>query len=128
MRHLREYESQMSEAQDSSVSTVIEDLEFTYKGLDFMVTFEASGNVEYEAPAEEEGHGMHKVGGGWEVEDIMISDLKISVGVLDKYVSINEDPEIEEEIINFLLADKVTSAKIQEDLIEAHGQMGDDVE
>jgi hypothetical protein len=118
----------MNEARDSTVSTVIEDLEFTYKGLDFMVSFEASGNVEYEAPTDEEGHGFHKIGGGWQVEDIMISNIKISVSILDKYVSIYEDSEVEEEIINFLLADKVISNKIQQDLLDAHGDMGDEVE
>jgi hypothetical protein len=120
MKHLKEYEYQMSEAQGPSVSTVIEDIEFTYKGLDFMVTFQASGNVNYEQPAEEEGHGMHKIGGGWQVDDITISDLDISVSVFDRYVSIYGDSEIEEEISNFLLADKAISERIQEDLIEAN--------
>jgi hypothetical protein len=125
MRHLKNYDSDINESQDSTVSIDIADLEFSYKGLDFMVSFEASGNVEYEAPQEEEGHGMHRVGGGYSVEDILISNLEISVGVLDKYVSIYEDPEIEEEISNFLLTNKETSERIQEDLIEAHSNRGD---
>jgi hypothetical protein len=128
MRHLKNYDVQINEAQDSTASAVIEELEFTYKGKEFIVSFEASGNIDYEQPQEEEGHGFHRVGGGYQVEDIIISNLEIGVDVLGKYAYIKPDSEIEEEITSFLLANKETSERIKEDLIEAHSNMGDDLE
>lgn len=127
MKHLREYDNQIFEASTSQPSVTISDLEFTYKGQDFMVSFDASANLEYQQPQKEEGHGFHEVGGGYSVEDIIISNLEISVSVLDKYVSIYEDPEIEEEITNFMLTDKDLVSEIEEKLVESLSEMEGDV-
>jgi hypothetical protein len=117
MRHLKEYESVMNEAQGSNASASIVDYEFTYKGLDLMASFDVEGRVYYEAPQREEGHGFHDVGGGMMVEDVEIDNLILSVSLFDKYVKVS-DPAVEDEIKKFLLVDKDSIETIEEELIE----------
>lgn len=119
MEHLKNYESVVNEEKAVNTSTSISDYEFTYKGLDFMVSFDVTGKVQYEPSEKEEGHGFHEVGGGMMVEEIQISNMDLKVSLFDKYVSVS-DPEIEEEIKSFLVTDNASIKNIEEDLIEAY--------
>lgn len=120
MEHLKEYESVVNEGQDINASASVSDYEFSYKGLDFMVSFDAEGEVSYEAPEKEEGHGFHEVGGGMMVNNITISNMDLKVGIFDKYASVSPDQEIMKEIENFLITDKDSLENIEEELIEAY--------
>jgi len=121
MKNIINYESHLNEAQGAYVTATVEDYEFTYKGTDFTANFEVSGNVSYEQPTREEGHGVHMIGGGPQVEDVEIKLDSLQIELMGKTVTItgsDENQEIFEEIQNFLSVDKDSTKEIEEILIE----------
>jgi hypothetical protein len=122
MKNIMNFKGHLNEAQGAYVTATIENYEFTYKGSDFTATFEVSGNVSYEQPTREEGHGIHMIGGGPQVENIEVELIFLEIPVIGKIATItgsSENKEIFEEIQNFLSVDKDSSKEIEEVLIEA---------
>jgi hypothetical protein len=92
MRHIKEF-GKLNEGMTKNTMVDFEGEEFNYKGFNFIVDFQAEGRTYYEAPAREEGHGFHDIGGGVIVEDIEISINNLEVDVLDTYIEV-KDPSV----------------------------------
>jgi hypothetical protein len=88
MKHLKQF----GKLNESVTNTMVdfEGEEFSYKGFNFIVDFQAEGRTYYEAPAREEGHGFHDIGGGVMVEDVVISINNLDVDVLDTYIQVKD--------------------------------------
>jgi hypothetical protein len=117
MKHIKIYNDFVNEKTKSNDATVKE-FETVISGTNFMIDVTVNGTAEYDPGSDEEGHGYHKIGQGYDVDIDSITLDEVNVDVLGTYCKVELDTKTAKKIQDFLMKDKKFQKEAEEALIE----------
>jgi hypothetical protein len=119
MKYIKIFDKFLDEAKAKSADAKVEEFETTISGTDFMISATVKGTAEYDPGSDEEGHGYHKVGEGYDVdiEEIILDEVNIDT--LGTYCKVELDKQTAKKIHDFLMKDKKFQKQAEEALIES---------
>jgi hypothetical protein len=118
MKHIKIFDKFLDEAKAKSTDAKIEEFETVISGTHFMIDVTVNGTAEYDPGSDEEGHGYHKIGQGYDVDIDSITLDEVNVDVLGTYCKVELDAKTAKKIQDFLMKDKKFQREAEEALIE----------